>query len=159
MRNLCCGYSWFWCFPCNSPFVACLGNGMCPKHWKKARKGPFLGSTFKTTFAKQIQHTCNILVRSAPSNTDKPGTVAVLCESPTASKDALPILKSPSMLNAWLIPWEAFCIVLFQQPARQLQISCADPSISPSPCLWTGKDGKQTYNERTSVPWMSSWLD
>lgn len=152
MRNLCCGYSWCRCFPCNSPFVACLVNGMCPRRWRKARKGPFLGSTFKTTFAKQIQPKCNGFVCSAPSNIDKPllgvstesksrpcwGTLAALCESPAARKDAFPILKAgraPDTLNAWLIPWKAFCAVLFQQPAGQQQIGCVDPSVSPSPCL------------------------
>ena len=152
MRNLCCGYSRCRCFPRNSPFVACLGNGMCPRCWRKARKGPFLGSIFKTTFAKQIQRKGNGLVRSAPSNIDKlllgvameskshpcRGTLAVLCESPAARKDAFPILKAgraPGPLNAWLIPWEAFCPVLFQQSARQQLIGCVDPRVSPSPCL------------------------
>lgn len=100
-RNLCCGYSWCQCFPRNSPFVACLGNGMCPRHWRKARKGPFIGSIFKATFAKQIQHKQNLAQtmltnphlccpwRASPCW----GTLAGLCECPAACKDALPILK------------------------------------------------------------------
>jgi len=117
---MCCGYSWCQCFPCNSPFVACLGNAVCPRCWRKASKGPFLASIFKTTFAKQTQHKCNGWVRSAPSNIGKlflgvstenkscpcQSTQGVLCESPAARKDAFPILKAgraPSTLNA-LVP-------------------------------------------------------
>lgn len=151
-RNLCRGYSRCRCFPCKSPFAASLGSRMCPRHWRKARKGPFLGSIFKTTFAKQIQRKCNGFVHSAPGHIDKPllgvstesksrpcrDTLAVLCESPAACKDGFPILKAgraPGMLNTWLIPWEAFCTLLFQQPDRQQQIIWADTSVSPSPCL------------------------
>lgn len=98
------------------------------------------GANAMDWFALPLSHIDKPLLGVSTESESRPcqGTPAVLCESPAACKGTFPILqaeRAPGTLNTWLIPWEAFPAMLFQQPVRQQQIGCVDTSVSPSPCL------------------------